>query len=63
LEKYSLLEGKSPHGPTRFRKRNRFISEHILQKTGEILTAKQVGGRIQQLKDTSAGKTSEYTST
>ncbi|TFK83852.1 hypothetical protein K466DRAFT_655020 [Polyporus arcularius HHB13444] len=56
LEKYSPAESKSPRGLTRFPNRNKFISEYILKKTGEIRTAKQVGSRIQQLRDTSAGK-------
>ncbi|PIL26356.1 transcription factor [Ganoderma sinense ZZ0214-1] len=57
LEKYTPAESKSPRGLTRFPNRNKFIAEYILKKTGEIRTAKQVGSRIQQLRDTSAGKT------
>ncbi|RPD58631.1 hypothetical protein L226DRAFT_466575 [Lentinus tigrinus ALCF2SS1-7] len=56
LERYAPAESKSPRGLTRFPNRNKFISEYILKKTGEIRTAKQVGSRIQQLRDTSAGK-------
>ncbi len=59
LEKYTPAESKSPRGLTRFPNRNKFLAEHILKKTGEIRTAKQVGSRIQQLRDTSAGKTSK----
>ncbi|KAF8883296.1 hypothetical protein BD779DRAFT_883119 [Infundibulicybe gibba] len=36
--------------------RNRFISEHIYRKTGKRRTAKQVGSRLQQLRDTCGGK-------
>ncbi|KAM5534138.1 hypothetical protein V8D89_012158 [Ganoderma adspersum] len=57
LDKYTPAESKSPRGLTRFPNRNKFIAEYILKKTGEIRTAKQVGSRIQQLRDTSAGKT------
>ena len=60
LSEYAPAESKSPRGLTRFPNRNKFISEYILKKTGEIRTAKQVGSRIQQLRDTSAGKHSEF---
>lgn len=60
LEKYAPAESKSPRGLTRFPNRNKFIAEYILKKTGQIRTAKQVGSRIQQLRDTNAGKHSEY---
>ncbi|KAI0753806.1 hypothetical protein C8Q74DRAFT_340878 [Fomes fomentarius] len=56
LEKYAPAESKSPRGLTRFPNRNKFIAEYILKKTGQIRTAKQVGSRIQQLRDTNAGK-------
>ncbi|KIY42851.1 hypothetical protein FISHEDRAFT_63127 [Fistulina hepatica ATCC 64428] len=36
----------------RFPKRNRFIAEHILEVTGVRRTPKQVGSRLQQLKET-----------
>lgn len=36
--------------------RNRFISDYIYKKTGKRRTPKQVGSRIQQMRDTSAGK-------
>ncbi|KAJ3757188.1 hypothetical protein EV360DRAFT_46549, partial [Lentinula raphanica] len=39
----------------RFPMRNRFISDHILKTTGEVRTAKQVGSRLQQLRDTCGG--------
>ncbi|KAI0820514.1 hypothetical protein BC628DRAFT_1422847 [Trametes gibbosa] len=56
LEKYTPAESKSPRGLSRFPNRNKFIAQYILNKTGQIRTAKQVGSRIQQLRDTSAGK-------
>ena len=40
----------------RFPMRNRFISEYIYKKTGKRRTAKQVGSRIQQLRDTCGSK-------
>lgn len=36
--------------------RNRFISDWIFDKTGKRRTAKQVGSRLQQLRDTCGGK-------
>ena len=36
--------------------RNRYISAYILQKTGKQRTAKQVGSRLQQLRDTCGTK-------
>lgn len=55
----SLLEGlrryhqhKWRPALDRFPMRNRFISDYILETTGKRRTAKQVGSRLQQLKDT-----------
>ena len=59
LDKYAPAESKSPRGLTRFPNRNKFIAEFILKETGVVRTAKQVGSRIQQLRDTTAGKSSE----
>ncbi|CDO75157.1 hypothetical protein BN946_scf184590.g14 [Trametes cinnabarina] len=56
LDKYEPAVSKSPRGLSRFPNRNKFIAQYILQKTGQIRTAKQVGSRIQQLRDTAAGK-------
>ncbi|KAF8622939.1 hypothetical protein AX15_006616 [Amanita polypyramis BW_CC] len=36
--------------------RNRLVSDYIYKKTGKRRTAKQVGSRIQQLRDSCAGK-------
>ena len=41
--------------------RNKFISDYILQVTGKHRTPKQVGSRLQQLRDTCEGKRSECT--
>ncbi|TFL04995.1 hypothetical protein BDV98DRAFT_500818, partial [Pterulicium gracile] len=43
----------------RFPKRNRFISDHIFNTTGKRRTPKQVGSRIQQLRDTCENAHSE----
>ncbi|KIK56163.1 hypothetical protein GYMLUDRAFT_263841 [Collybiopsis luxurians FD-317 M1] len=60
----ALLEGLALYQPDnsretlllgRFPMRNRFISEHIYKTTGELRTAKQVGSRLQQLRDTCGG--------
>ncbi|KAF9258345.1 hypothetical protein L218DRAFT_826711, partial [Marasmius fiardii PR-910] len=40
----------------RFPMRNRYISAYIYQKTGKLRTAKQVGSRLQQLRDTCGTK-------
>ena len=42
----------------RFPNRNRFISDYIQKTTGKHRTPKQVGSRIQQLRDTPEGKQS-----
>ncbi|KIK60284.1 hypothetical protein GYMLUDRAFT_73755 [Collybiopsis luxurians FD-317 M1] len=60
----ALLQGLSLYKPDnsretlllgRFPMRNRFISEYIYKTTGEVRTAKQVGSRLQQLRDTCGG--------
>lgn len=38
--------------------RNKFISDYIFQVTGKRRTPKQVGSRLQQLRDTTEGKRS-----
>ncbi|KAJ7230400.1 hypothetical protein GGX14DRAFT_583088 [Mycena pura] len=51
LEKYR--PGGSPNRILRrFPKRNRFISDHIFAVTGSRRTTKQVGSRLQQMRDT-----------
>ena len=54
LEEYRKMEARpttSKYG-VRYPMRNRFISDYILEKTGKTRTAKQVGSRLQQLRDT-----------
>ncbi|RDB26350.1 hypothetical protein Hypma_006772 [Hypsizygus marmoreus] len=50
LEKYQEQEWQP--ALNRFPLRNRFVSEHIYETTGKHRTPKQVGSRLQQLKDT-----------
>ncbi|KAK6984695.1 TEA domain-containing protein [Favolaschia claudopus] len=61
----ALIEGLGNYQPDdsletrmlgRFPRRNRFISDYILQTTGRRRTAKQVGSRLQQLRETCDGK-------
>ncbi|KAF5341753.1 hypothetical protein D9611_001816 [Ephemerocybe angulata] len=55
LEQYQYTDDHKPqmskHG-IRFPYRNRFISQFIYEKTGKNRTHKQVGSRLQQLRDT-----------
>jgi hypothetical protein len=55
LEQYQFTNDHKPqtskHG-IRFPYRNRFISQYIYDKTGKTRTHKQVGSRLQQLRDT-----------
>ncbi|KAG7444563.1 uncharacterized protein BT62DRAFT_1008226 [Guyanagaster necrorhizus] len=54
LEKYRPHSAsiRNPKEFRRFPKRNIFISDEIFKKTGKSRTAKQVGSRLQQLRDT-----------
>ncbi|KAJ7610712.1 hypothetical protein DFH06DRAFT_1485457 [Mycena polygramma] len=61
----ALLEGLETYQPDdsretrmlgRFPRRNRFISDYIFQKTGKRRSAKQVGSRLQQLRESCGGK-------
>ncbi|KAG6878281.1 hypothetical protein C0993_009639 [Termitomyces sp. T159_Od127] len=52
LEKYRPASSGDPKLLRRFPKRNRFISDHIKKVTGKERTPKQVGSRLQQLRDT-----------
>lgn len=59
LENYQPDDSRETRLLGRFPLRNRFISEWIFQKTGKRRTAKQVGSRLQQLRDTCRGKRSK----
>ncbi|KAG6820203.1 hypothetical protein H0H93_004053 [Arthromyces matolae] len=52
LEKYRPTSSGDPKLLRRFPKRNRFISDYIKKVTGKERTPKQVGSRLQQLRDT-----------
>lgn len=59
LEKYRPAESKSTRVLGRFPMRNKFVADHIFETTGVRRTPKQVGSRIQQLRDTNSGKHSK----
>ncbi|TFK23205.1 hypothetical protein FA15DRAFT_745860 [Coprinopsis marcescibilis] len=52
LERYRPTSSKDPRLLRRFPKRNAFISCYIKNKTGAQRTPKQVGSRLQQLRET-----------
>ncbi|KAJ7613413.1 hypothetical protein FB45DRAFT_266743 [Roridomyces roridus] len=61
----ALIEGLQHYQPTpsketvmlgRFPRRNQFVSRYIWKKTGQMRTPKQVGSRIQQLRETYKGQ-------
>ncbi|KAI0083584.1 hypothetical protein BDY19DRAFT_647809 [Irpex rosettiformis] len=56
LERYRPAEAKSNRVLGRFPMRNKFVADYIFDTTGYRRTPKQVGSRIQQLRDTSSGK-------
>jgi len=56
LENYQPDDSRETRLLGRFPMRNRFISDWIFEKTGKRRTAKQVGSRLQQLRDTCGGK-------
>ncbi|TFY64959.1 hypothetical protein EVJ58_g2266 [Rhodofomes roseus] len=56
LEKYQPVESRTTRAFGRFPMRNKFISDYIFNKTGKRRTPKQVGSRLQQLRDTTEGK-------
>src|SRR5580693_7732230 len=59
LDKYRPETSRSTRSLSRFPNRNRFISDYIYHVTGKRRTAKQVGSRLQQLRDTCGGKRSK----
>lgn len=52
LERYRPTSSKDPSSLRRFPKRNAFISNYIKAKTKTMRTPKQVGSRLQQLRET-----------
>jgi len=62
LENYQPDNSRETRLLGRFPKRNRFISDYIFTVTGKRRTAKQVGSRLQQLRDTYAGEPREFNS-
>jgi len=55
LEKYQLERTWVNKSLDRFPMRNRFISDYIFEVTGKRRTPKQVGSRLQQMRDTCKG--------
>ncbi|KAG2343143.1 hypothetical protein BDR05DRAFT_983039 [Suillus weaverae] len=57
-----MLKGLQEYEPvhsrvaSRFPQRNQFISDYIYRETGKYRTSKQIGSRLQQLKDTLEGR-------
>jgi transcriptional enhancer factor len=56
LERYIPDDSRETRMLGRFPRRNRFISDYIFQKTGKRRSAKQVGSRLQQLRESCGGK-------
>ncbi|EGN91811.1 hypothetical protein SERLA73DRAFT_100109 [Serpula lacrymans var. lacrymans S7.3] len=56
LQEYEPDDSRETRILGRFPMRNRFISDYIYRTTGKYRTAKQVGSRLQQLRDTSEGR-------
>ncbi|KAF5312807.1 hypothetical protein D9619_002355 [Psilocybe cf. subviscida] len=52
LKNYQPDDSRETHLLGRFPMRNRFISDWIFERTGRRRSAKQVGNRLQQLRDT-----------
>ena len=58
LQQYVPVDSRETRLLGRFPLRNRFLSEYIFKTTGKIRSAKQVGSRLQQLRDPRVGKES-----
>ncbi|KAJ7644877.1 hypothetical protein FB45DRAFT_300433 [Roridomyces roridus] len=56
LEKYVPDDSRETRMLGRFPRRNRYISDHIFKKTGKSRTPKQVGSRLQQLRESCTGQ-------
>ncbi|KAG1882335.1 hypothetical protein F4604DRAFT_422405 [Suillus subluteus] len=56
LHEYKPIDSRETQILGRFPMRNRFISEYIYHKTGKYRSSKQIGSRLQQIRDTSEGR-------
>ncbi|KAH7929559.1 hypothetical protein BV22DRAFT_1029416 [Leucogyrophana mollusca] len=56
LQEYEPDDSRETRILGRYPMRNRFISEYVFRTTGKYRSAKQVGSRLQQLRDTSEGR-------
>lgn len=59
LQEYEPVDSRETRILGRFPMRNRFISEYIFRMTGKYRSSKQIGSRLQQLRDTSEGRECE----
>ena len=60
LEKYQPDASRPTNAPSRYPMRNHFIADYIFETTGKRRTPKQVGSRLQQLRDTCKAKRSLF---
>ncbi|KAJ6468496.1 hypothetical protein C8R47DRAFT_804791 [Mycena vitilis] len=56
LENYQPEDSRETRMLGRFPRRNRFLSDYIFQKTGKRRSPKQVGSRLQQLRESGPGE-------
>ncbi|KAJ6565233.1 hypothetical protein DFH09DRAFT_1157888 [Mycena vulgaris] len=56
LEKYQPDDSRETRMLGRFPRRNRFISDYIFEKTGKRRSPKQIGSRLQQLRESCGAK-------
>ncbi|KAJ7737100.1 hypothetical protein B0H16DRAFT_108442 [Mycena metata] len=56
LEQYQPDDSRETRMLGRYPRRNRFISDYIFEKTGQRRSAKQVGSRLQQLRESCGGQ-------
>ncbi|KAJ7434312.1 hypothetical protein B0H11DRAFT_734293 [Mycena galericulata] len=56
LERYQPDDSRETRMLGRYPRRNRFISDYILEKTGKRRSPKQVGSRLQQLRESCSGQ-------
>ncbi|KAJ7610430.1 hypothetical protein FB45DRAFT_761403, partial [Roridomyces roridus] len=56
MQQYQPTASKDTVMLGRFPRRNQFVAEYIWKKTGQKRTPKQVGSRIQQLRESYKGQ-------
>jgi transcriptional enhancer factor len=60
LQTYVPVDSRETRLLGRFPMRNRYLSDYILRTTGEFRSPKQVGSRLQQLRDPRVGTQGEF---